>query len=57
VPVNAGAVAGVNVQRPQRVSARTNDVEARKARCPRVIRQVICDKSPPPDARRVCLGN
>src|SRR5262250_1555191 len=32
VPVNAGAVAGVNVQRPQRASARTNDVEAGKAR-------------------------
>jgi hypothetical protein len=29
VPVNAGAVAGVNVERPQRASARTNDVEAR----------------------------
>jgi hypothetical protein len=28
--VNAGAAAGVNVQRPQRVSARTNDIEARK---------------------------
>ena len=32
MPVNAGAVAGVNVQRPQRGSARTNDVAARKAR-------------------------
>jgi hypothetical protein len=32
LPVNAGAVAGVNVQRPQRASARTNDVDARKAR-------------------------
>ena len=32
VPVNAGAAVGVNVERPQRVSARTNDVEARKAR-------------------------
>ena len=32
MPVNAVAVAGVNVQRPQRASARTNDVEGRKAR-------------------------
>ena len=30
--MNAGAVAGVNVELPQRVSARTNDVEAREAR-------------------------
>src|SRR5712691_10784134 len=32
VPVNAGAAAGVNVERPQRASARTNDVGARKVR-------------------------
>jgi hypothetical protein len=31
VPVNAVAAAGVNVERPQRASARTNDIEARKA--------------------------
>ena len=31
-PVNAGSAAAVNVQRPQRVGARTNDVEACKAR-------------------------
>jgi len=41
VPVNAGAAAGVNVQRPQRVSARTNDVGAREARrivgCPGIL--------------------
>src|SRR5258708_39277951 len=30
VPVNAVASAGVNVQRPQGASARTNDVEARR---------------------------
>ena len=30
VPVNAGAVAGVNVEPPQRASARTNNVEARQ---------------------------
>lgn len=32
MPVTAGAVAGVNVGRPPRASARTNDVEACKAR-------------------------
>ena len=30
--MNAGVAAGVNVQRPQRASAWTNDVEAREAR-------------------------
>jgi hypothetical protein len=31
VPVSAGAAAGVTGQRPQHVSARTNDAEARTA--------------------------
>ena len=49
----------IDAHRPTTPGTRAQLAETRQAQAHKsaVIRQVTCDKSPPTDAQRVCLGN